>query len=340
MPLFLAPGDDRSTPLDGESPAVLNAADAREHHRQEVIRTAALGDWVEAISETFVALKISPADSDLFAGTVHTRRFAHLLAADVLATPQSFHRTTQLADRYPLDLMQIGMVVAGEGQLVQDGRTCTLRPGDFAIYETSRPFTWNLRPEWHLRVFTWPRSAVALTEGESQKLTARTVRSNSAVGQLLSPMLAGLLAVEKEPSSAGAMRLADGIADLAVTAAQEEAEPDDPDAAARELYTNMLRYIERNLDDPDLSPQRIAHAFFVSTRTVHRVFARFGNTVAATIRAHRLEVCREAILSPRNASRSLTDVAAEFGFIDLSVFSRAFATRYGVSPSKYRDLRR
>ncbi|MFE5703899.1 AraC family transcriptional regulator [Rhodococcus sp. ACS1] len=318
----------------------LSLAPGGEHRRTEVIRTAALRDWVEVISETFVALKISPGESDRFAGAVHTRRFAHLLAADVLATPQTFHRTPQLTDRHPLDLMQIGMVVAGEGQLVQDGRTCTLRPGDFAIYESSRPFTWNLRPEWHLQVFTWPRGAVSLTEGESQKLTARTVRSNSAVGQLLSPMLAGLLAVEKEPSPSGAMRLADGIADLAITAAQEEAEPDDPDVTARDLYANMLRYIERNLDDPDLSPQRIAHAFFISTRTVHRVFARFGNTVAATIRAHRLEVCRDAMLSPRNASRSLTDIAAQFGFIDLSVFSRAFATRYGVSPSRYRELHR
>ena len=75
-------------------------------------------------------------------------------------------------------------------------------------------------------------------------------------------------------------------------------------------------------------------------RTVHRVFARFDATAAATIREHRLEACRQAMVAPRNIPRSLTDIAAQFGFIDLSVFSRAFTATYGISPSRYREQHR
>ncbi|WP_009476572.1 helix-turn-helix domain-containing protein [Rhodococcus sp. JVH1] len=306
-------------------------------HRREVVRTTALGTWIDTIRDTFVALDIA-AEPTYFTGAVHTRHFAHLMAADVTATSQSFRRTARLTNDHPLELIQIGIVVAGEGQLIQDGRTCTLGPGDFALYESSRPFTWNLRPDWHLRVFTWPRASVSLTESQSQELTARTVRSTSPVGQMLSPMLSSLLVAGGTVSSGGAIGLAGGLADLAITAAREECcQPEDPDAGVRDLYVSMVRYIGQHLDDPDLSPSGIAQAFFVSTRTVHRVFARFDATAAATIREHRLEACRQAMVAPRNTPRSLTDIATQFGFVDLSVFSRAFTATYGISPSRYRE---
>jgi hypothetical protein len=199
-----------------------------------------LGTWIDVIRDTFVALDITPAESGPFSGTVRTRQFAHLMAADVLATSQTLDRTPRLASRAPLDLLQIGMVVSGDGQLIQDGRACTLRPGDFALYESARPFTWSLRPDWHLQVFTWPRDSVPLSETRSQRLTARTVHADSALGQLLSPMLSGLLA-SREVSAGGAIRLADEIAELAITAALEEMEPGDAGSRDRDLYTGMLR---------------------------------------------------------------------------------------------------
>ncbi|MFF0816812.1 helix-turn-helix domain-containing protein [Rhodococcus sp. NPDC003318] len=70
------------------------------------------------------------------------------------------------------------------------------------------------------------------------------------------------------------------------------------------------------------------------------MFARFGATAAAVIREQRLEACRKAMVAPRNTPRSLTDIANQFGCVDLSVFSRAFTAAYGVSPSRYREQHR
>lgn len=320
------------------SPPTSPATGTGRQHRTEVVRTTALDTWIDVIRDTFVALDITPAEPGPFTGSVRTRRFAHLMAADVLAIPQTFDRTQRLAARQPLDLLQIGMVVSGEGQLIQDGRACVLRPGDFALYESARPFTWSLRPDWHLRVFTWPRESIPLSEDRSQRLTALTVRADSAMGQLLSPMLSGLLVADQEVSPGGAIRLADEIAQLAITAALEESQPDEPDSRERKLHASVLQYIDAHIDDPDLTPQQIAEAFFVSTRTLHRLFARFGETVATTIRVRRLESCRQAMLLPHNAHLSLTDIAARYGFTDLAVFSRAFTAMYKTSPSRYREL--
>ncbi|MFC4502194.1 MULTISPECIES: helix-turn-helix domain-containing protein [Streptomyces] len=320
-------------PAPADRPDVQDCAPA-------TIRTNAVDTWIEMIRDTFVALDITPADPAQFSGSVRTRQLGHLMAADVAATSQTFERTPRLTAHQPSNLLQIGMPTAGEGLLSQDGRTCTLRPGDFAIYETSRPFTWNLSSDWKLRVYTWPRASIPLAESGSQQLTATAVRADSALGRLLSPVLSNVLDPGCEVSSAGAIRLADQIAELAITAALEEVEPGDPDAQARQLYTAVLHHINAHIDDPSLSPQQIANTFYISTRTLHRIFARFDTTVATAIRTRRLESCRQALLSPRNAHHSLTDIAARYGFTNPAVFSRTFTSAYGITPSRYRELRR
>jgi AraC-like DNA-binding protein len=64
---------------------------------------------------------------------------------------------------------------------------------------------------------------------------------------------------------------------------------------------------------------------------------RLAHLMAATIRIRRLEMCRQAMLSPANAHRPLTDLATGTGFTDLATFSRAFTAAYGTTPSRYRE---
>ncbi|MCZ0982276.1 hypothetical protein O1L60_34535 [Streptomyces diastatochromogenes] len=50
-------------------------------------------------------------------------------------------------------------------------------------------------------------------------------------------------------------------------------------------------HINRNLGDPDLSPERIARAQRISVRYLHRLFEGEGTTVGQLIRQRRLEEC-------------------------------------------------
>jgi hypothetical protein len=109
------------------------------------------------------------------------------------------------------------------------------------------------------------------------------------MGQLLSPMPSGLLAANREVSAGGAIRLADEIAELAITAALEEMEPGDTGSRNRNLYTGMLRYIEAHVD------------------------TRFGETAATTIRTRRLEACRQAMLSPHSSPPSVQRIRKTAG---------------------------
>lgn len=109
-------------------------------------------------------------------------------------------------------------------------------------------------------------------------------------------------------------------------------------AGETDLFQQVRAYIETHLDDPALGPQRIAQEFFLSPRTLHRLFARHGLTVHAWIKQRRLEACRRALTAPGSQHSSVTEVATRYGFRDSAVFSRAFSRAYGASPSRYRVL--
>jgi len=99
----------------------------------------------------------------------------------------------------------------------------------------------------------------------------------------------------------------------------------------------ILGFIDRHLDDPELSVARIAHAFGLSTRSVHKLFEGEAHTVARAIWDRRLERCRDEMVDPSLAGRSITEIAHLWGFSDSQHFSRAFKQRFGLPPRLYRE---
>ena len=305
-----------------------------------VEKATSLGAWADVIRDRFVPLQIAPHDASELAGSVHSRLIGHLQAAVVVSTPQTFTRTRRLASASGADLWALGLVEAGTGHLEQDGRACTVTGGDFALYDTSRPFTWSLAGDWKLRVYTWPREAITLTDPECRRLTATVVDGSAGVGRLLSPVLTHLAQAHAGLSAAGSARLADEVAELTITAALEAAHSAEDCQPGPEHLRRIQIFIEEHLADPALAPQRIAQEFFISTRTLHRLFARHGLTVNAWIKTRRLEACRRALVSPGSQHLSITEVASRFGFSNPAFFSRAFTAQYGASPRRYRVLHR
>jgi AraC-like DNA-binding protein len=313
--------------------SVTTAADA-------VVEAAgSLPRWTDLIREHFVALQITPRSSSDVRGAVRTRQVGHLQAASVSSSSQRFDRTPSLVATEANDLFAVGLVARGTGYLEQDGRCCTVSGGEFALYDTTRPFTWALEGDWQLRVFTWPCSSIPIRDTQLQRLTAVAISRNSGVGALLSPMLLRLSGIDALGlSPMGAARVADEMAQLAIVAATETGCDEGCSGSDRDLLRRIHGFVEENLADPGLDSARIAQHFFISTRTLHRLFARHGVTVAAWIKRRRLEASRRAISGTADVPINL--IAARYGFTNASYFSREFAAEFGQSPRQYRHRHR
>ncbi|GAB7003318.1 helix-turn-helix domain-containing protein [Nocardioides sp. AN3] len=300
-----------------------------------LIETTDMSSWANAIWDIYGGLRVE-TETELW-GRLTRRDFDQLRAVELQLTQQAMHRTAPMVASHPTDDMFVGLVVEGSLLTVQDGRTAVANPGEFTLVDSTRPYSSILTKTARVIDFAWPRHHFGLSEGESLDLTARTIGRDSPIGRVLAPMLIDLYEMDEALSKAGAIRLQSNIADLIVTAVLELSRPGVADERSRRQYDEMVRYVDRNLEDPELSADSIAAAFFVSTRTVHRLFARFGSSAAAVIRDRRLEACRQMMLSPAHRGQSISYLVSQFGFSSLQVFSRMFTAKYGSAPKRYRE---
>ena len=108
-------------------------------------------------------------------------------------------------------------------------------------------------------------------------------------------------------------------------------EPNRRDERRRALF----EAVEVDLTDPDLDVHRLARRLGVSARYVQMLFAEMGTTPRAFIQNRRLELAARR-LEREGGDVTVTDVAYDVGFNDLSSFCRAFRRRFEMSPRNYR----
>ncbi|MFI5781195.1 helix-turn-helix transcriptional regulator [Nocardia sp. NPDC051570] len=103
------------------------------------------------------------------------------------------------------------------------------------------------------------------------------------------------------------------------------------------LFSEIRRYVDANLADPDLTSSQVASAHHISVRHLQRLFKAVGTTPSGWIRRRRLEACQRELRDPALRTLSIQEVGIRGGFLLASDFSRAFRARYGVPPGKFRD---
>lgn len=93
--------------------------------------------------------------------------------------------------------------------------------------------------------------------------------------------------------------------------------------------------LEARLDEA-IGPAELARAANFSLHHFHRIFrARLGETVMQHVRRLRLERAARKIRTPEGAS--ILSLALEAGYESHEAFTRAFAARFGTTPSLFRE---
>jgi AraC-binding-like domain len=115
--------------------------------------------WRQAMSETFVPLTVGEVTEERFGGFIRSDWIGRLMVAEVASTAQDIRRTVREISRTDNEYFQIAMVYRGVGRVAQDGREAVLGPGDYAVYETTRPFRWTFDADWavgtNVTSFVW-----------------------------------------------------------------------------------------------------------------------------------------------------------------------------------------
>jgi AraC-like DNA-binding protein len=111
-------------------------------------------------------------------------------------------------------------------------------------------------------------------------------------------------------------------------------------AKARGLSAARLHAIKADIlaasGRPGLTLAALAVRHGVSPRYVQMLFEGEGLTFSQFLLDQRLNHAHRMLNDPRSAGRTITTIAYDSGFGDVSYFNRAFRRRYGESPSDVR----
>src|SRR5262245_56671375 len=305
---------------------------------EDIPETERFDFWRHVVSETFVPLDASREAAEPFRGELRGANLGALRLYEVDADTHVARRTQRLVTRAPAEYFKLGLQVSGHSVLIQDGREAVLGPGDFAVYDTSRPYTFTFDEPGRIVVLIFPRPMLGLSVDRVARITAHRFCGREGMGSLISSFLVQAAAVLDDVDVRDNARLATTLMDLLSTtlAGHLEQRPADVDGLARSLLAQSFAYIEENLGDADLTPAQIAGAQHISTRYLHKLFHAEGITVSGWIRQRRLEHCGHDLRDPAHAHRSVSAVAARWGLPDAAHFSRLFRAEFGVSPRDYR----
>jgi AraC-like DNA-binding protein len=94
--------------------------------------------------------------------------------------------------------------------------------------------------------------------------------------------------------------------------------------------------IAANLDDCELNVNSVAARHGVTPRYVQKLFAREGATFSEFVLGRRLVAAYRLLSDPRFVHRSISSIAFDLGFSDLSYFNRTFRRRHEATPSEVR----
>jgi len=293
-----------------------------------------LAYWTDLVCDTFVQLDCDAAGGEhSIEGDIRADELASLRLSQVTATPQIVRRTAAKIAHASEDYFLVSIQTRGEGLISQDGRVARLAPGDFALYDSTRPYELRFDGSFQQYVLQLPGPTLRTALQNTAALTASTVSGQRGAGHLMIGMIGTLAADIDTLAPASANAVAESvtqilIAGLSALPAARHAPVSHLTAYHREQIKACAR---SRLRDPGLNVATLAAQLRLSPSTLHRAWAGEPCSLTEWIWAQRLDAAKHDLCDPNQAARSVSEIAFSWGFNDAAHFSRAFRARFGCS---------
>lgn len=302
------------------------------------LRTDSFQHWQRAVSGSFVPLEVASDEPETFRAQLRGRALENVFFSEIGVSAHQVTRTPELIDRPTDPFYKLTLQLSGTGILVQDGKEAVLGPGDIGLYDTSRPYTLMFDGPMHAVVVMFPHRLLDVDAREVRELTAVRVPGDDGLARAVSPFLREVVRNVGGLDGSTGLRVVHNTVDVIATmlAGQLARLADGPRSRNGELLHSIHDYISRHLSDPDLGPQSIAAAHFISTRYLQQIFHKQGTTISQWIRERRLSYVRRDLGDPRLSHLSISQIAASWGFTNPAHFSKAFRADAGETASDFR----
>ena len=240
----------------------------------------------------------------------------------------------------PGDDLFFGINVRGSSLASQHGQEVTIGGGEAVAVDPAAGSFSIIRAEPARMIgVRIPRRSVPAGAIGWAATPPRLVPASTAALRLLTSYLEGALSGSVLSSALVADAVVSHVAEL-ITLSLDPVSAATPPASHPGVRAARLAVIkadiERHLTDGSLTAAGLAARHRISARYLHKLFEDEEMTYSQFVLHRRLALAYRKLRQPRYATRTISSIANDTGFGDLSYFNRTFRRRYGITPSDAR----
>ncbi|UWU93076.1 helix-turn-helix domain-containing protein [Bradyrhizobium sp. CB1015] len=294
----------------------------------------------EAICQAFMNLTPEPAVAAGFPARVEHVRLGDAAINRVSFPEHVVRRSAADIAASDRSCFYLNLKLAGRCRIQQDGREISLSPGQVGIFDSDRQFALlhDRGPQLRVASFWVPAEALRERLPASFDVVAARLSDDPVVGHLIVETARTLSEGALQMSEDEGVRLFRALIELVAVSLSRGSRlhAAETESLADATTLAVKRAIYRRLRRPGLAVADIADAVGISERYVHKLLARSGSSFTDYVIDHRLDGAARDLRNPAMAERAIGAIAFDWGFSDLSHFTRRFKQRFGCRPRDWR----
>jgi AraC-like DNA-binding protein len=220
----------------------------------------------------------------------------------------------------------------------QDGRIGVARPGEYVLLSELAFYELSSDKATRFLMLRIPAAELRGRLVSVEDHISRRFKPNEQMTRLLAGMIRSVaeLFIESPPPNPQALAT-EVVSFVALTIGSEDrGAATDVRNARYHLRRRIVDFIESHLGDQSLSPKKIAASSRISLSYLYSLFNDNETTVSQFVQTKRLQRAYEILVADPKGHRTVSEVAYEVGFKNVSHFSRCFSRHFKVAP---RDVR-
>lgn len=304
----------------------------KEWSTEAVDETERFSYWFDAVCGAFGPLQ-PEGGARRFEGRMQAMPLRSLHVSSLEADAHTVHLTRQGIRRQDEIRFFVNLLVEGDIAVEQFGESARVRPGDIYLLDTASPFDVTFGSRFRIFCLTIPEDVLRRRLGALGRPAVSVLRGDQGVGRVASQYMRALDAIDPDEMDSLQDLAMDHLSALVSRAVNRNDEPPRPAAARsgqKASLQRILAYVEANLSDPTLSVDGACQALRISRSHLYQALASNGLSFASYVRDRRLDECLRSL--QHNRHLAISDIAAHWGFVDQSSFSRMFKARFGRTP--------
>lgn len=294
----------------------------------------------EAICQAFMNLTPEPAAAAGFPASVDHVRLGDAAINRVSFPEHVVRRSAADIAASDRSCFYLNLKLAGRCRIQQDDREISLSSGQVGIFDSDRQFALlhDRGPQLRVASFWVPAEALRERLPASFDVGAARVSDDPFVGHLIVDTARTLSDGALRMTEDEGVRLFRVLIELVAVSLSRRgrAGAAESESLADATTLALKRAIHRRLCEPGLAVADVAEAVGISERYVHKLLARSGSSFTDYVIDHRLDGAARDIGDPAMADRAIGAIAFDWGFSDLSHFTRRFKQRFGCRPRDWR----